>query len=159
VERRDSVSRLRHGSLSVSLTSSKSDSEGRRRAYRWGQTDLSPVRAEVWAGAVRAYTTGGDGGQLVRVREGRARHGARGYSPQEPFDARMDQGAPQGDLPPQHGGSPMEKAQRKQTQIHPRRERVLHHPSKTALGSRHGAICQSSFEREQELERCPALAL
>jgi hypothetical protein len=38
VEKRDPVLQLRHGSLSVSLTSSESDSEERGRAYRWGQT-------------------------------------------------------------------------------------------------------------------------
>jgi hypothetical protein len=55
---RDPVSQLRHGSLSVFLTSSESNSGGRGRAYRRGQTDLSPVRAEIWAGAMRAYTRG-----------------------------------------------------------------------------------------------------
>jgi hypothetical protein len=81
VEKRDPVSRLQHGPLLVSLTSSESDSGGRERAYRQGQTDLSPVCTEIRAGAVRAYTTGGDGGQLVRAREDRARHGARDTHP------------------------------------------------------------------------------
>jgi hypothetical protein len=85
VERRDLVQGLRHGSLSVSLTSSESDSRGRGRAYHRGKTDLSPVRTEIRAGAVFACATQGTGRHLGRAREGCTGHGARGHSPQEPL--------------------------------------------------------------------------
>jgi hypothetical protein len=103
VERRDPVQRLRHGSLSVSLTSSESGSKGRGRAHYRDQTDQSSIRTEIRAGAVSAYTTHGGEEHLSRVREGRTSHGPRGHSPQEPFDASLDQAASRGDLPSQHG--------------------------------------------------------
>jgi hypothetical protein len=112
VERRDPVQRLRHGSLSVSLTSSESGSRGRGRAHYWGQTDQSPICTEIRAGAVSAYTTQGGGKHLVRAREGRTGHGPRGHSPQEPFDASLNQAASPGDLPLQHGGAKRRRRKR-----------------------------------------------
>jgi hypothetical protein len=112
VERRDPVQRLRHGSLSVSLTSSESGSRGRGRAHYRGQTDQSPIRTGIRAGAVSAYTIQGGGEHLGRAREGRTGHGPRGHSPQEPFDASLDQAASPGDLPSQHGGAKRRRRKR-----------------------------------------------
>jgi hypothetical protein len=53
----DSVSRLRHGPSSVSLTSSDSSQEG--RPYRRRQSDLSPLWVEARAGAVFSCATPG----------------------------------------------------------------------------------------------------
>jgi hypothetical protein len=112
VERRDPVSGLRHGSLSVSLASSESGSRGRGRAYYRGKTDLSPVCTEIRAGAVFACTTQGARNHLGRAREGHTDHGARRHSPQKPLDAGLDQAAPPGDLPSQHGESQRRRRKR-----------------------------------------------